>query len=570
MNPADKLRNETISIISKAAKLTKEEAGNLLEKPPEGIDADIAFPCFVLARKLKADPKEIAETIGKKLKPKGLIGEIEIAGPYVNLYADWDKVGDLVLKSILREKNRYGSGKKTKRRILIEHTSANPDGPIHLGHLRNMIIGDSLAKIMHFSGNSVRTESWLNDTGRQIAIAVMEYMLTKHRKPAKKKPDWWVLDLYLKGNKRLEADPSLEEDIKDIIRRFETGDKKLKGVFSRIVDECIKGHKQTMENLGIKIDNFFKESISLSSGSVNRILKKVEKLPEGRVDGKRIWVDLKKFNIEREFTLTREDGTTIYPARDLAFHEHKFSKADYNLNVIGTDQKFYFKQLNSALNLLFPKKTKNYHVVFYEFLLLPEGTMSTRAGRFVSMDDFIRDVLKEARKTVNKKMPRYPKKLKEKIAETVGIGALKYAMVKVSPEKTYSFSVKDTLNFEGDTAPYIQYTYARACSILRKGRIKNIGKFNAGLLKDKKEQSLLKALMNFPETVKDASRDYRPHYIANYASNLATLFNEFYQSLPVLKSEEETKKARLALVKATQNVLKNALSLLGINAPEVM
>jgi arginyl-tRNA synthetase len=219
--------------------------------------------------------------------------------------------------------------------------------------------------------------------------------------------------------------------------------------------------------------------------------------------------------------------------------------------------------------LLYPEKTKNYHIVFYEFLLLPEGTMSTRAGKFVSVDDVIMDAIKEAEKTVNEKMPDYPEELKKKIARVVGIGALKYAMIKVSPEKTYAFNIKDTLKFEGDTAPYIQYTYARCKSILRKAKIAP-KKFDVSDLKDEKEIDIIKKLAEFPETILKSAEDFRPHYIANYLYDLATLFNEFYHKSPVITADEKTKVARLALVESVSIIIKNGLNLLGIDVLEKM
>lgn len=564
--------------------LRKNKITGKLEKPPEGIGADLALPCFGLAKEMGKSPALIAEELAGRIKPSGALERVENAGPYLNFYADWGRLGDLVLGNILKKGERYGSGMEG-RKILVEHTSANPDGPLHLGHFRNSVIGDSLARLMVFMGNRVSTICLVNDTGRQIAIAVMEYMKggrgkkglpanTKRTKQApsrdarrRDKGDWTILDLYLKGNRKIEKDKGLEEEIQGIIRRFESGERKLREIFHSLTEECLKGHRETLSNLGIGIGEFFRESASLFDGSVEGILGRVRRLGEGREDGKRVWVDLKKFGIEREFTLTREDGTTIYPARDLAFHQYKFSKAPYNINVIGTDQRFYFSQLISALRLLLPRQTGNYRVVFYEFLLLPEGSMSTRAGRFVSVDEVLEKAFVLARKEIKEK---FPAKEKEKIARAVGCGALKYAMLKASPEKTYSFSVEDALSFEGNNAPYIQYTHARCCSILRKGKVKRVGGFRAEHLKGGREKEILKRLAEFPGVLEKAGRDLRPHYICTYLYELSDLFNNFYQSLPVLKAEKGVREARIALVLGVKTVLGIGLNLLGIEALESM
>jgi arginyl-tRNA synthetase len=564
MNPGEKFRSEVVRMVSRKARVSKDKLEKTLERPPEEIGADLALPCFTLDKK---DPVKFAKTLAEMIKPSGFVKDVNFYGPYVNFYADWDKLGNAVLKQILREKDRYGSGKKTKKRILVEHTSANPDGPLHLGHFRNSVIGDSLARVFEFSGNRVKTDFLVNDTGRQIAIAAMEYM--KKKPKVKGKPDWWVLDMYVKGNRKVKKKKKLEEELKDMLQRFESGDKELRKSFRFITQKCLEGHKETLGRLGIKIFRFSPESEYIFNGEVWKILKRIKRCKEAKVDGNRIWMNLKKFGIEREFNLTRSDGTSMYTLRDLAYHKYKLSSADFNLNVMGTDQRLYFKQIVSTLKLIMPKEAERYHIVFYEFLTLPEGSMSTREGKFVSMDDLIEKAVKAAEKTVSKKMPDYSKALKSRIAEQVGIGALKYAMIRVSPEKTYAFSVKDSLSFEGDTAPYIQYSHARACSILRKAK-KTVGSFDAKLLGKKEEKNLIRHLMEFHETVSNAARDYKPHYIANYAYKLATLFNDFYQALPVLKAYPRTKSARLALVKAVQITLRNSLGLLGIEAPERM
>jgi len=407
----------------------------------------------------------------------------------------------------------------------------------------------------------------VNDTGRQIAIAVMEYM--KEKPKVKGKPDWWVLDLYLKGNKELKANEKLEEEIKKIMQKFEKGDRTLRKHFTFITSKCLEGHKETFDRLGIKVDNYSPESKYIFNGDIWKMLEKVKKIKKARTDDKRVWVDLKDFGIEREFSLTRSDGTSMYTLRDLAYHNYKLSQADFNINIMGGDQKLYFEQIVSTLKLIMPEKADKYHILFYEFLKLPEGSMSTREGKFVSVDDLIKKAINSAMRTVNKKMPKYAKKEKEEIAERVGIGALKYAMIKVSPEKTYAFSVEDALSFEGNNAPYLQYTYARAQSILRKAK-EFPRKFDISLLKEPHERHLLQMISEFPDVVKKAGEDMRPHYIANYCYELSTKFNEFYQFLPVLKAKGEMRSARLALVKAVSIVLRNALNLLGIEALERM
>jgi len=558
----EKIKSDIADVVSTKVEINKEDIIRLLEKPPEGIKADLAFPCFTLASRLKKDPIAIALEVSQA-KPKGMIRGIEANGPYVNFHFDWKVLGKSVIEAAL--KDDYGRS-KSQDSVLIEHTSANPDGPLHLGHFRNTVIGDSLARILRFSGKSVKTDYYVNDTGKQISLAAWYYLNFKSK--PKGKLDWWVYEMYFKCNKRLERYPSIQNEVTDMILKFEDGDKELRKTYSLIVDSCLQGHKETLDNIGIKVDNFMKESRFLFDGSVDNALKKIMKTRYGKMDGKRVWVDLKKFGIEREFNLTRSDGTTIYPARDIAYHLDKFSRADYNVNVIGTDQKFYFKQLNSALSYITKEKVDSYTVLFYEFLLLPQGTMSTRLGKFVSVDEVVEKFVKTAKKTLEEKNPKYPKSTKEKLAKTIGIGALKYAMLKVSPEKTYAFSVDESLNFEGNTAPYIQYTHARASSII--GKVKNAPKPDFSNLKEPVEIALVQEIMNFPDVVKKATEILRPHIVSNYVYNLAMIFNNFYHVHPVLKAEPDVQGLRLSLVKATASVIKSSLDMLGIDAPDKM
>ncbi|MFH1294588.1 MAG: arginine--tRNA ligase, partial [Candidatus Aenigmatarchaeota archaeon] len=434
-NPSEEIRKQVVEMLFRATGIDPLQIDKLLEKPPEGIGADFAFPCFVLAKKEGRHPAQIAKEVAGKLKEGGMIKEIKVRDAYVNFYANWEELAQKVVQMVLASKGKYGAGEKKLEKVLVEHTSANPDGPLHLGHFRNTVLGDSLARIYKFYGYPVKTDFYFNTTGRQIGIAAMEYRslngkLPEYKGPFSKKPDWEVLEFYKRGNRALETDKSLEKDIQDIMQKFESGDQELRKLYSEIVEKTLEGHKQTLEKMGVKVDSFKDEAKFLFGGEVHSILNEISKRVDiGKIDGKRIWVDLKRFGIDREFTLTRSDGTTLYPARDLAYHADKFSRADININVIGTDQKFYFQQLRSTLSMLYPDKAKHYTVVFYEFLLLPEGTMSTRLGRFVSVDELIERSVALAMETVEKKMPGYSKKDKEAIANAVGIGALKYAMI---------------------------------------------------------------------------------------------------------------------------------------------
>ncbi len=542
------IRAEVVKIVKRAG------IGIEPVRPPANIGADFSLPCFEQAKRLGQNPNQIAASLVKKIKVGGIIKDVRAVGGYVNIWLDWSKAGKLIFRS--------WRPPTTGQSILIEHTSANPDGPLHVGHLRNSVIGDSLARILAFTGNKVRTEFFVNDTGRQIGIAVMEWLRTKQKLTGK--PDWAVVDLYIRGNRRIETNPQLEEKVRHIIRLYEAGDRQIRKSYRMIVESCLAGQKATLARIGIHHNSFVWESDLLPK--VGSVLTRLSKKPCYRLDGKRVWIDLKQFGIERQFSLTREDGTTLYPARDLAYHMTKFRKAKININVMGADQKFYFEQLIRTLSFL--SDVSNYRIVFYEHLQLPGGSMSTRAGRFVSVDEIVDQAVAAAKKVVEQKMPSYSMRLKERIAQAVGIGALKWTMLRASPEKPCVWSVDEALAFEGATAPYVQYSHARAMSVLRKAKSKP--KVDASLLMDQKEILILKLLSEWPETVINASKDLRPHYIVAYLTRLADAFNQWYQSVPILKAEPAVRAARLALTAKAAEIMRTGLDLLGIEAPKRM
>jgi len=512
-------------------------APELLEIPPAEIKADYALPCFKLGKR----PEE--------LKRDSELFSAEAQGGYLNLKLNWSRLA----KELLKPRRK----RKLKGELILEHTSANPDGPLHIGHFRNSVLGDALARILRYQGYRVNTEFYVNDMGRQIAIAVWEW-LRKQEEP-KGKPDWWVVELYIRGNRRLEDNPHLEESLRHLMELFERGDQKIRRAYRKLVQACLKGHKQTLEELGIRIDSFRYESDYLPE--VKQVIKRLGKWIKR--EGKHLWVDLKPFGIQREFTLTRADGTTIYPARDLAYHLDKFRRAKENIAVIGWDQKFYFEQLLKTLSLLEPEAVKHYRIVFYQHLRLPEGRISTRKGSFIAIDILLQDAVQEARRIVEERMPGYPEAEKARIAKAVGVGALKWTMLRISPEKGCVWT-SEALRFEGATAPYVQYTYARARSVLRKSRKKP----KAGSLEDPRETRCLKLLGEFEWVLEQVEKNLRPHLLANYALELADAFNEFYQNLPILNSEKA--RERLMLTQRVAETLKLCLDLLGIEALERM
>ena len=461
----------------------------------------------------------------------------------------------------MKEKEKYGSSNVGKeKKVLVEHTSVNPNAEPHLGRVRNALIGDAIVRIFKFQNYKVETHFFVNDVGKQIAMLVLA---AKGKRVSFK----GLLKLYVDFNKKLVKHPELEKDVFELLYKLENGNKKVRAEFEKIVKSCIDGQKKILSELGIEYDSFDYESKYLWNNKTKNILNKLLKKSDCFKDADgRIVVNQEEFKTEMKspyFVLTRSDETSLYALRDIAYTIEKLAKAKKNVLILGEDQKLYFKQICSVLKLLGYNLPESVH---YSFVLLKTGKMSTRKGRVVLLGEFMKEALSKAKREIKKR-----KKLKniKQTAKIIGYGALKYSLLRVSPEKNVIFDWDTALSFEGETSPYIQYAHARSASILRKNKL-SLKNANFSLLKKEEELNLIKELNSFPKVVSDATKDLKPYLIAIYVYSLAKSFSEFYHSCVCIVDDKELSKSRLSLVLATKYVLKSGLSLLGINAPDKM
>ncbi|MCH8003793.1 MAG: arginine--tRNA ligase [Nanoarchaeota archaeon] len=552
----DKFKEEIIKAIKKEVKEKIE-----LEIPPKPELGDYAFPCFSLSKIYKKNPNEIASDLSKKIKKSKYISEIKTIGPYLNFFINKNALTEETLNKILKEKDNYGSSNIGKnKKIILEHTSINPNASPHVGRARNALIGDVLANILKFQNYKVEVHYYVNDIGKQISMLVLA---AKNKKKIKFDD---LLKIYRDISKKVENSEKLEKEVLLQLNKLENGDKKIKNEFKKIVNISVKGQIGIFSELGIKYDVFDYESSYLWSKKTHEALKLLEKSGRFFFDkDNRFVLDEKGFELGMRvpvLVLTRGDGTSLYPLRDIAY-ALDMGKKDKNIVVLGEDQKLYNEQINAALKIL-EKKTRK--AIYYSFVLLHEGKMSTRKGNIVLLEDFMSEALKKASKELKQ---RY-KKIDNKAAKVIGYGALKYGILKVSPEKNVIFNWTQSLNFEGETAPYIQYAYARISSIIKKNKNKIPKKANFSLLNSKEEIELIKKVSAFPQIVEKTAKELRPNTIANYTYELAKQFNEFYHTHNILKEKQEIKNSRLILVKCVQQTLKNSLSLLGIGVLERM
>jgi arginyl-tRNA synthetase len=522
---------------------------------------DFAYPCFSLSKKLKKDPKEISKELAEKFKIDFI--DIKSIGPYLNFYVRWNVFGQKILEEI-NEKYGFDYIKKT---AVIDLSSPNPAHPFHMGTTRSTILGESLSRILESQGWNVKRFCYINDLGKQFSILLLGYQtLGKNKKP-EGKPDAWLGNLYFEINKKIEEDPTLEAKAEELLKKYEKGDKEIKKLAKKVLDWCLEGFKENWENLGIKFkDIFFESSMEEESHKIIEALKSKNLV----FDSDNATV----LKLEPELPNTiivRSDGTGLYLTRDIATTLWKFKKynPDLNIWVVAEDQKLHFQQQFKIIQLLGHEDLakKCFHLG-YSMVLLEGKKMSARKGHMVLWDELIKEGFGRALKEVEARWKELPEKEKEKRATAIALGAIVYFIVKYSPEKIVNFSWENALRFEGDTGPYLQYTYARANSILSKAN--KIKSFDAKNLKDDKELKLIKFISKYPSILEKSANELKPHILANYLYDLADAFNEFYQFLPVLNAEEKIKNARIKLVESIRTVFKSGLYLLGIPVLEKM
>jgi arginyl-tRNA synthetase len=523
-----------------------------------GEHADLATTvAFALAKQKKQAPVKIAQDIVADLKKRpDLSGiTIEAKGPYINFI-----FGNAYVSEMLRAAVQPGYGNLPKKttRVVLEHTSANPNGPLHVGHIRNSIIGDTLARAFRKAGYPLEVQYYVNDMGRQIAIVVWGFDNLDSTQQPGEKEDAHIARIYIAANREIEKDAGITQQVNVLMQLVENGDPATVKKFRKEVSRCLDGFKVTMNDLNVAHDRFVWESDFIRNGNTERIINRLKRMPQAHED-ETLYLDLSEFGFENKYVIRRSDGTSVYAARDLAFHAWKGANFDRVIDVLGADHKLIGAQLQCTMKILGEKVPE---IVHFEFVSLPEGSMSTRAGKFVSADDLITEIRKRAFDEVTTRRPELEEEKRKAIAASVGLAAIRYDIVKVSPEKSTVFDWKEALDFERQSGPYIQYAHARACSILDKA-----GTFTEYYdLETEQEIILAKQIAKFPQVIERVVAELRPHILATYARELADTFNTFYHFEPVLKSEGKIRDRRLTLVIAVQNTLKESLETLGIDA----
>ncbi|MBI5223644.1 arginine--tRNA ligase [Candidatus Micrarchaeota archaeon] len=603
----NQIKEEIAKDIAKVAKCDFEIAFASIENGKFGdISSKIAF---TLSKERKENPAKIAPEIAKELQKNQWVQRIEATGPYINFYFSPETYGKII-EEILKREFEYGrsKGKSNANKIMIEFPSVNPNKPWHIGHLRNGLLGDSVARILEAAGHKVERMDYIDDLGLQVAQSLWGF-LNFDAKPHGKF-DMWLGEQYVGVSKKFEEDKDIVEQVRETLKEMEEGNNEIANAARDLTEKCVKAQYETAFNYGIYHDVLVFESDIMRvifKAGIEYIKKNnaIELETEGKNAG--CWVV--KLEGEGEFAnmenpdkvLIRSDGTAVYTGKDVIFHLWKFGQlkdeftyepfivqpngktayktskkgkqmnhgnAQQCINVIGVEQAYPQKVIAEVFRRLnLTQQAANHHHLAYEQVGLPEGKFSGRKGTWLGYT--ADELLEEAKERVMQKIkPEIEQTEKEEISRKVAVGAIRFAFLKIGSEKKITFKWEDALNMEGDSGPYAQYAYVRTKSILAKS--KEAPEAIAPSYNESEKQLTLK-LAQLPQIVEKAAKEHSPQIISTYSLEVAALFSSFYNASPVLIAEDEkTRKSRLAITKATGIVLKNSLELLGIECPQKM
>ena len=552
-----------------------------IEEPPEEREAVFASSvAFRLASAAGAPPPEVAAELGAAIDAESYdyVGEVDVEGPYLNFRPSRAYFGGALAAG---QAETYGSLPDRDTAVVVEHTSANPTGPVHVGRARNPIVGDAVANLLDYAGYDVDRHYYVNDAGRQMAVFTWAYETFEEAElpePARDRAEYRMVRYYRKGNDFLEnADPeaveAAEAEIEAIMRGLEAGDEATYERVTEVVDTVLDGMRRCLGRLPAAFDEFVKETRFMRDGSTDDVVARLKEHDRAVYEDD-AW-QLAFEDIEKNLVFLRSDGTSLYTTRDLAHHEWKFDTYDRAVTVLGEDHKLQARQLRAALEEL-GNDTEALETVIYSYVNLPEGKMSTRAGTGVQLDDLLDEAIDRAREEVEE---RLDDRLRdddleeadvERIAEQVGVGAVRYDIVSKQPTKAITFEWERALDFEAQSAPYVQYVHARCRGI--EGEAEGIEPDpDVSALSSDAERELLSTIARFPGVVEAAAEAHEPHRIATYTREVADRFNGFYRECPVVTADDErTRAARLALVVAARHTVANALDILGVDAPDSM
>ncbi|MGI6189520.1 MAG: arginine--tRNA ligase [Clostridiales bacterium] len=556
------------NISEQVSQLDIEQIYENLEYPPNAEMGDVALPCFKLSRILRKSPNQIAQELASSITPSQFIEKVEAVSGYLNFFINRPLFIEKVVDRIMVEQDKYGSSDIGKsRNIVIDYSAPNIAKPFHVGHLRSTVIGNSLRKIFEFMGYNCIGINYLGDWGTQFGKLITAYNLWGSKQAVEEKGIKELMRLYVKFHQEAEKNPSLEDEARSWFARMERGDKQATELWQWFKDISIKEFEKVYDLMDVDFDYYTGESFY--NDKIEPIIEELKQKGLLIESQGALIVDLEQYDMPPCLIL-KKDGSTLYATRDIAAAIHR--KREYGFDkciyVTGASQSLHFQQWFKVIELMGYEWANDLIHVPFGIVSLGGEKLATRTGKVVLLEDIMSEAIKKTLEIIESKNPGLENK--EDVARHMGVGAVIFSDLYSNRIKDVSFSWDEILNFDGETGPYVQYTHARACSVIRKSEETTVddNNFNSRLLQTKEEYQLCKTLYEFPEKTRMALSQLEPSIITRYLVDLAQDFNRFYHEHPILVDDKELRKARLSLVKAAKITLANGLRLIGLKPLE--
>lgn len=571
MNKLKNFKQIIAKQISKTIEINEKELETYIETPKDSKNGDYAFPCFRLAKELRKAPTVIASEIQEKIELTDEIERVEVAGGYLNFFINKATLAEEVLGEISKTeqygKSKVGEGKN----IVIDYSAPNIAKPFHIGHLRSTVIGGALYNIYKYLGYNVTGVNHLGDYGTQFGKLIEGYKMWGEEYDIEKDPINELTKIYVRTNEECKNDEQILENCRNDFKKLEDGDPYCVEIWKKFRELSLQEFQKVYDLLGSKFDSWNGESFySDKMPEVIDILEKTGKLVESQ--GAKI-IDLEDKGINTPCIIEKSNGSTTYATRDLAAILYRARTYDFDkaLYVTSYEQVLHFKQVFEVAKLLGldEKYTNGLEHVSFGMVLLPEGKMSTREGNIIKLEELLNEAISRAKEIIEQKNPELENK--EEVAKKVGIGAVIFNDMSASRIKDEVFDWNTILNFQGETGPYIQYTYVRTKSVLEKaGYLPKIEDVNTENLSDDYSMAILKLIYNFEDVLVQVTDKNEPSILARYLIDLAKAYSSFYNENKIIVEDKEVQDARVYLTYATSEVLKQGANLLGIEMPEKM
>ena len=562
---------------------------SMLQPSREASQGDLTLPCFPFASVLRMAPQAIADELADSFPPLDALLSVSSVNGYLNFKAHPEWLANAILSEQIYVGNALKNSGKTGERVLLEHTSANPNGPFHVGRARNAILGDTLVRLHRLHGDDVRAEYYVDDMGKQVGVLAwalenlskedVENLLSEREPPSKRWADkadhqrvrWYQAAQLLRNDADEARKAEIEQEIGELVHASEHGDVGVLESFESAYTPVLDGMLTTLSRLGISFDTFTKESTFVVNGTVAELMKTLDSLEiSGTADNGAGYLDLGQRGLKgkTEFFYRRGDGSSLYATRDVAYHMWKWGESNRLVNVLGEDHKLQAKQVGMTLEELGQKRP---NVLFYSFIKLPEGKMSTRRGNVVFMDDLLEEAHAQASAVVRELRPEYDDEKVARIAEAVGAAAVRFNIIKVSPEKGFTFRWEEALAFEAGSAPFIMYAHTRACSIARRVvglpeselELPTVESMPEGLVE------LLRLMCTHNDVIERSVREQKAHLFALHMLELANAYNGFYRDCPVVQNGKVDSFA-FSISEIARELMRSGLEGLGITPIEEM